>query len=207
MDATILWFYLLGLVVVYLLPGPDMLLLLATSAANGRAPARAMALGFALSRGLHALFAALGISALLATSPLAFELLRYFGVGYLLFLAWQSLRSKQRSPAPTGGCGAEVAGFRKGLLTNLLNPKALLFCGVFLPQFIVPGGSSLGQQFLLLGALLVIVGLAFDLLYIALARRVAERWRGSEGQGTLLRWLFSSLFVGLALRLLLIEGS
>ncbi|RRJ84276.1 LysE family translocator [Aestuariirhabdus litorea] len=202
MDGVVLGGYLLGLAVVYLLPGPDMVLLLSTSASGAVGAARAMALGFALARACHALFAAVGVSALLAASPLAFDLLRYLGAAYLLLLAWHSFRS-----GGLVGAGADpAAGFRKGLMTNLLNPKAVLFCGVFLPQFIDPAGAALWQQFLLLGVLLVAAGLIFDLFYIACSQRLLARLRGrGDGRG-FFRWLGSSLLTVLAMRLLLLDG-
>ncbi|MEJ8310946.1 LysE family translocator [Agrobacterium larrymoorei] len=195
-----------ALVVVYLLPGPDMVLVLQTGANAGRGPAIATGAGLALARAAHVALAGLGLAALLTTSPMAFEVVRFVGAAYLLWLGLEILRSEysereamqiERGREPPSHGTALCRGF----LTNILNPKALLFCSVLLPQFITPGGEGLGVQFLMLGMTLVVVGLAFDLTYATagswLSGWISRRPLAQRAQN----WAFAVLLIGFALRL------
>ncbi len=193
------------LAVAYLVPGPDMVLVLQTAAARGRRQALATAAGLALARALHVALAAFGLAALLRTSPVVFEAVRIVGAGYLVWLGIAILRSRSKAfGADTQArlrSGRSRSALLLGLLTNLLNPKAILFCSVLLPQFIRPDLGAVGGQFLLLGAILVCMGFAFDLLYAGaggfLGRRIASRPIVQVVQ----RWTFAALLVGFGLRL------
>jgi threonine/homoserine/homoserine lactone efflux protein len=93
------------------------------------------------------------------------------------------------------------AAFVKGLLTNLLNPKALLFCSVLLPQFVRPEAGPVALQMIELGSVLLAVGLCFDLTYAIGAARIAGWMRAHPLAQTLQRWTFSAALIGFALRL------
>jgi threonine/homoserine/homoserine lactone efflux protein len=93
------------------------------------------------------------------------------------------------------------AVFVKGLLTNLLNPKALLFCSVLLPQFVRPAAGPVALQVIELGLVLVVVGMAFDAIYAFGAARVSNLLRAHPFAQTLQRWTFSAVLLGFALRL------
>lgn len=97
------------------------------------------------------------------------------------------------------------AAFQRGLLTNLLNPKALLFCSVLLPQFIDPHGASVTAQFALLGAILVAVGLGFDSCYGLAGARIGRWLERSPSAQRLQQWLFGSLLIGFAIRLTFVQ--
>ena len=197
-----------ALFVVYLLPGPDMVLVLQTGASAGRGPAIATGAGLALARAAHVALAGLGLAALLTTSPMAFEVVRLVGSTYLLWLGLQILRSEysgedaiqiNRSKRPS----SHRSALSRGFLTNILNPKALLFCSVLLPQFIVPGEQGLGVQFLMLGMTLVVVGLAFDLTY-ATVGSLLSGWMSKRPLARRVQsWAFAALLIGFALRLVL----
>ncbi len=137
--------FLIALAVVYLVPGPDMLLLFQTGARQGRRAALVTALGLALARACHVLMAATGLALLFRTAPWTFDLVRLLGAAYLAWLGLQMLRGGGLA-LPTSDAGsapvvphADRRALLRGLLTNLLNPKALLFCSVLLPQFVSPG--------------------------------------------------------------------
>lgn len=204
-----LWLFFLALAVVYLLPGPDMILLLQTGARQGRGAALATATGLAIARSCHVALAALGLAALFKAAPWTFEVVRLAGAAYLLWIGIQCLRS---TLVPNLNAG-DVAGMpgqwreavRRGVLTNLLNPKALLFCSVLLPQFIVAEGAPVLTQFAVLGALLVGIGLLFDSAY-ALTGAALGRWlQHSPTAQRVQQWLFGSLLIGFAVRLTFIQ--
>lgn len=204
-----LWLFFLALAVVFLLPGPDMILLLQTGARQGRGAALATAIGLAIARACHVALAALGLAALFKAAPWTFDVVRMAGAAYLLWIGIQCLRStlvpnlNSSDVAETRGQWREA--IRRGLLTNLLNPKALLFCSVLLPQFIEANGAPVLSQFALLGMLLVGVGLLFDSAY-ALTGAALGRWlQHSPTAQRVQQWLFGSLLIGFAVRLTFIQ--
>jgi len=199
--------FFFALALAYLMPGPDMMLLLQTGATAGRRTALAVAVGLALARGLHVALAGLGLAALLRTAPLAFDTVRLIGVGYLVWLGIAILRAPS-----TGSFETEVArqtvlaplpAARRGLLTNLLNPKALLFCSVLLPQFVHDGGLPPTWQFAALGVELVAVGILFDSLY-AMAGGQLGRWLAHHPKAQAAqRWSFATLLIAFGAQLAL----
>jgi len=204
-----MWMFFLALAVVYLLPGPDMILLLQTGARQGRGAALATAVGLAIARGCHVALAALGLAALFKAAPWTFDVVRLAGAAYLLWIGIQCLRSTLLPDLNAAGV-ADVHGqwsdaIRRGLLTNLLNPKALLFCSVLLPQFIVADGAPVLTQFAILGMLLVAAGLLFDSTYALIGAALGRWLQRSPSAQRLQQWLFGSLLIGFALRLTFVQ--
>src|SRR5207244_3653214 len=121
-------------------PGPDMLLIASRSIGQGRAAGFATLAGIQAGTYCHALAAALGLSQLFLAVPVAYDVVRYAGAAYLLYLAWKTIRSQPAAPAPADGSGRAPIGatFGQGLLTNLLNPKMALFVLALFPQFVRP---------------------------------------------------------------------
>ncbi|AMS15167.1 lysine transporter LysE [Pseudomonas chlororaphis] len=203
-----LWMFFLALAVVYLLPGPDMILLLQTGARQGKGLALATAVGLAIARGCHVALAALGLATLFKAAPWTFEVVRLGGAAYLLWLGVQCLRAHLLPCLQDGQAASALrwrGAIRRGLLTNLLNPKALLFCSVLLPQFIDPQAGPVAAQFASLGLLLVLVGLLFDSAY-ALAGAWIGRWLAhNRAAQRVQQWLFGSLLIGFAVRLTFVQ--
>lgn len=203
-----LWVFIGALAVVYLIPGADMVLILQTASFWGRGRAFAVAIGLGLARALHVLLAALGLAALLRTAPWAFEVVRVAGAGYLIWLGFGILRMRSLSPGgeqilARDDTQLRSSAARRGFLTNLLNPKALLFCSVLLPQFIRPEQGSAPGQFLALGAILVGVGLLFDLVYASVGI-LLSRWLARHPLIEVVqRWTFALLLMGFGVRLAL----
>lgn len=208
-DAALLTVYLSALVAVYLAPGPDMALVLAVAGSSGARTGLLTALGIAASRFLHVMASGLGLAALLVAHPTLLAAVRGLGAAYLLWLGWKLWRA---TPGTAQTARSEALGplaaMRRGLFTNLLNPKALLFCGLLLPQFASPERGPLLPQFALLGLILVAVGLAFDTVYAlaasGLARRLARRAGGAVPSTALARLrnrFMGSVFLALAARL------
>lgn len=204
-----IWLFFTALAVVFLLPGPDMILLLQTGARQGKGPALVTAVGLAIARGCHVAMAALGLALLFETAPWTFDLVRYAGAGYLLWIGIQCLRTTLLPAVEGTSSNPERcqwhAAIRRGLLTNLLNPKALLFCSVLLPQFVDPHAGPVLGQFALLGLMLVVVGLVFDSTY-ALAGAALGRWlQRNPAAQRLQQWLFGSLLIAFAMRLTFLQ--
>lgn len=195
--------YLSALAVAYLLPGPDMAMILALTMKHGNRHGLLAALGLALSRAIHVTLSGLGLAALFATHPLLFDGVRLLGAAYLLWLAWQIGNSPQLLAVPeTQTTQPTRHALRQGLLTNLLNPKALMFCALFLPQFITPAHGALGWQYLWLGVILVVTGFVFDLLYVFGANRLARHMQVRKISSRLPQWGFAVVFVLAAGRLM-----
>lgn len=193
--------FVAALTAVYLLPGPDMALVLSTSAFRGPRSGLMAAVGLAISRTVHVALSALGLAALFHTHPVLFDVVRWFGAAYLLFLAWKMLQAEKTegfASANTTGKGLEA--IRSGVMTNLLNPKALMFCALLLPQFISTE-HDLTAQYLTLGAILVGLGFAFDALYALTASRLAKRFSGSGTMQKATKLMFSTIFGFAAIRL------
>ena len=198
--------FLAALAVVYLIPGPDMILLLETAAVRGRIHALTTAIGLAAARAAHVALAAAGLATLFRAAPWVFDLVRLLGAGYLVLLGVRMLQAPATQATLPHGNGQRPspslwASLQRGLLTNLLNPKALLFCSVLLPQFVHPGQGAVFAQFALLGTILVALGLGFDMAY-AMAGAAAGRFAaGSRALQKLRNGVFASLLIGFGLRL------
>jgi len=184
-------------------PGPDMLLIASRSVSQGRMAGFASLAGIQVGTYCHALAAAVGLSQLFLAVPLAFDVVRYAGAAYLLYLAWKAFRSKGIALDPVAGSPrypvAEM--FRQGLLTNLLNPKMALFVLALFPQFVRPAAGSVAGQILVLATLLNIIGLAVNGLVIMTASRVGKSLARKGRLHRAPQILLGSVFTGLALRL------
>ena len=151
--STALAFALTSLL-IELTPGPNMTYLALVGVQAGRRAGYAATLGVALGLSLVGLAAALGLAALISASPMLYDALRWLGVGYLLYLAWDAWSDSARQddvPIDT-----DAAFFVRGLITNLLNPKAAVFYIAVLPTFLDPAEGAIGQA-LSLSAIYVLV--------------------------------------------------
>jgi threonine/homoserine/homoserine lactone efflux protein len=197
--------FLGALLIVYVVPGPDMILLLETGVLRGRGQALAVALGLAIARAAHVTLAALGLAALFKTHPWAFDAARTVGGCYLVWLGVRLLRAGPVSYDAAGQAAPGKAGWGpallSGVLTNVLTPKALLFCSVLLPQFVSPGQGSIGGQFAVLGVILVGLGLALDAM-CALAGGAVGRWMSASPRAQKIQGrVFGLALIGFGLRL------
>jgi threonine/homoserine/homoserine lactone efflux protein len=204
-STHLLIVYIAALVVVYAVPGPDMALVMQTSIGRGVRSGFAAAGGLAVARATHVTLSACGVAALLRSAPWLYEVVRYGGAVYLAWIAVQIFRSPVFALPSAGAAAADPrplrAAFIKGLLTNLLNPKALLFCSVLLPQFVRPQEGGVVMQVVELGVVLLIVGACFDAVYAIGAARIANWMRTHPLAQTVQRWTFSAALIGFALRL------
>jgi threonine/homoserine/homoserine lactone efflux protein len=190
---------------LFLIPGPAVLLVLGRAMAGGRRVGMATGLGVAFGDLLHTLMATIGLSAVLMTSALAFSLVKYAGVAYLVYLGIRAFmeRSGDLDIAPARLIDAPLA-FRQAVLAEVLNPKTALFFLAFLPQFVDPGHGPVAQL-----ATLGLVFVGMSAVYTALLALAA----GSIGQWlkrhrSIGRWqgrVVGTIYLALGVRLALQE--
>jgi threonine/homoserine/homoserine lactone efflux protein len=168
-DISPLLAFALTCVIIEITPGPNMTYLAALSLSDGRRVGFAAVAGIALGLMTYGVAAALGLAALIDSSPLLYGMLRWAGVIYLLWLAWEAWTSEnETSPDAVDGEEPWLA-FRRGLITNLLNPKAAVFYVAVLPEFIRVDGSAVVTQTLMLSAVYVGIATSIHSIIVALA--------------------------------------
>ena len=185
-----------------LTPGADMLFCLAQGTRGGMRSALAASAGVSTGAMVHVTLTGLGLGYLVAQHPILFDVVRYAGVAYLLWLAQKTLR------APLGAPGMpdirHARAFRDGLIVNLTNPKVALFILAFVPQFVDPGRAVL-PQFLILGAVIAVGGFFINGAVGAFSGSIAHLMARTPKVEQAFRILSASIFATLALRLVL-EG-
>ena len=204
-PLQLLSLYVSALAIVYALPGPDMALVLQTSTAYGARHGLANAAGLACARTAHVTLSACGIAALFQHAPWLYEFVRIAGALYLAYIAVQIFRSPNFGLGSGGTQQPEAPPYRtafaKGMLSSALNPKALLFCSILLPQFISPDAGPVWAQVLELGVILVVIGLMFDVSIALGASRVSAWLRRHPRAQTVQRWTFSLTLLAFAMRI------
>ncbi|MEM9590002.1 MAG: LysE family translocator [Pseudomonadota bacterium] len=207
LDPNLTAAYLVIATALALAPGPDVLFVVANGMRHKVRGAIASALGIGSGSVVHALAAALGISALIAASPVAFDVLRYAGAAYLAFLGYKALRSwwaysndLNAEDAPVEASARHV--FLRGLITNILNPKVVVFYLALLPQFVSVELGNVGLQIFLLGCIHNAIGIIY-LICIGLAAGKASGWLARTSFGKWMDGIAGVFFIGLAVRLAL----
>ncbi len=186
-----------------LTPGADMMFCLGQGLHSGPKAAVAASAGISTGAFLHGAAAGLGLSALIAALPWAFDAIRWLGVAYLLWLALQALKTGARATDVPAKRAAQA--FRDGLLVNLTNPKVILFVLAFVPQFVVPEKGDVLAQFLIFGAVLSLGGFAINAMVGLFAGGVGRQLTGNPVFARWLGRISAGIFAGLALRLALLE--
>src|SRR5467141_2725586 len=195
--------FLVAGILLNLTPGPDTAYILGRSIAQGREAGIASALGICVGSIFHSCAAALGLSAILATSAVTFSAIKLLGGAYLVFLGIKMLFDRQRELSLRSNFRRHTAAaaFRQGVFTNVLNPKVALFFLAFLPQFIDPASNMKVLAFLTLGLTFVTTGTIWCLVLAWFASAFSERLRGSQAVEQWLNRAAGALFVFLGLRL------
>lgn len=199
-DPIVLLAFIPAALALNLTPGADMIFCLGQGVRAGPKAAWLASAGIATGGMIHVLMAGLGLSAVVASVPWAFDVIRWIGVAYLLWLAWQALRPEPQSEA--GPLPPARQAFRAGLLVNLTNPKVILFVLAFVPQFVRPEAGSVLGQFLIFGAVIGVGGFVINGLVGVFAGSLGQRLaKGSR----VLDWITAGIFTALAARLALLE--
>ncbi|OQQ07856.1 lysine transporter LysE [Vibrio splendidus] len=202
-DLAILPVYLTAVVALLLLPGPDMLLIASSSMSYGRKVGVFASLGNATSGIILTVLAAMGVSALIAMSPIALKALHLLGGAYLLNMGWDCLRTEQGNAPELSDNFAAKAYYQRALISNLLNPKALVFFVMFLPQFVSTNiEATSGEQMLVLGLLLNVLGLTFNFLLVALVGTIGKSLVENAKFRTYQQKVMGGVFIVLAIWML-----
>ena len=177
-DAHRLLLFLAAALLLAITPGPGIFYVLARSLAGGKREGILSSLGTFVGGLFHVFAAALGLSAILAASAVAFHTVKYAGAAYLVWLGIRMIRTRNAEMTVEAASPAKRA-FRQGILTEVLNPKTALFFLSFIPQFVAPGHGHLFFQFALLGSISVGLNTAADLVVVGMASPLERKLKNS----------------------------
>ena len=197
-GAANLWLFVSAALVLLVVPGPAVLYIFARSVEQGRGAGLVSILGIHTATLVHVAAAALGLSALLASSALAFSIVKYAGAAYLIWLGLKKIFGRAE---PIGAISVKPHGhwrlFRDGFVVNLLNPKTALFFLAFLPQFVEVERGHVAMQVAFLGILFAVLGSITDGCYALAAGTMGIWLKGSRGYLKVERYVSGVLFIGL----------
>ena len=182
------------------IPGPGMLYVLARTLRGGRSEGVLSTAGTGIAGLLHTLAAALGVSAILAASAVAFAIVKWLGVAYLIYLGVTTILGKESFAAnvPSKSLARSRGALRQGIVAEALNPKTALFFLAFIPQFIDPAGNVFGQ-FVLLGAITTLLTSGADLIVVFAATPLSRALRNSSRLRRVQRYGSGGALIGLGL--------
>ncbi len=200
-----LWLFVLSGLMLNIAPGPDSLYIASRAAGQGFKAGSAAALGIGLGTFVHILAAALGLSAILATSATAFTIVKLIGAAYLIWVGISMLRSKASTPGELAKLQAAPLSsiFWQGFWTNVLNPKVALFFLAFVPQFIAATAPSKALAFIFLGAIFNFNGMLWCHTLAYTAAKVSNLIQPSKGISQWLNRSMGALFLFLGIKLAL----
>ena len=173
-DLNSLISFAVASVALLVIPGPAVIYVVNRSVADGRHIGLAAVVGLELGTFMHVLAATVGLSAILATSENAFNVVKYLGASYLILIGLRTLTRKPEAISTSASSMTQSQAFRQGFIINMLNPKIALFFLSFLPQFIDPNISSNARQSLILGSVFVLCGFVIDGIYALTASSLRE---------------------------------
>jgi threonine/homoserine/homoserine lactone efflux protein len=197
-DLTLWGLFVVASVVLLLTPGPAVLFIVARSVQQGRAAGLVSVLGIHLGTIVHIAAAAVGLSALLVQSALAFAIVKYLGAAYLIWIGIRTLMAKEPDPvARVMAAEALRRVFRDGFVVNLFNPKTAIFFLSFLPQFVDPARGAVHWQILILGLTFMGLGMVSDAMFALAAGSAGDFLRNSRRFLRYQRWFAGTSFIGL----------
>ncbi|GAA3406966.1 LysE family translocator [Paenibacillus hodogayensis] len=206
MDFIAIASFLGVAVLLTVMPGPDNLFVLAQSISQGRKAGIVTTLGLCTGLIVHVAAAALGISAIVYQSAVAFEIVKYAGAAYLLFLAWKSFRDKESGLVLNGQQPLQVrALYRKGILMNVLNPKVSLFFLALLPQFVDHAAGRVPVQMLVLGMVFIVQAMVIFAAISYFSEKVRGLLTKSPAISRRLNYIQGTLLAAIGLKIALSE--
>jgi len=200
MEPNNLIYFLTAAIMLTILPGPDMLFVIAQSISLGKKAGISVALGLCTGLIFHTIAAAFGISIIIYNSDVAFMILKYLGVVYLIFLAFMALKESTINLNINWQIN-KIHLYRKGILMNLLNPKVLLFFLAFLPQFVDQSDGNVSLQMVSLGIIFIIQAIIIFSIVSILASKISEKLITNKKFAKYLKWIKAAilLFIGISL--------
>lgn len=202
-DASYWLIFFSAALMLNLSPGPDLVYITSRTIAHGTQVGLASAAGVCTGALMHVLAAAVGLSAFLNTSPLAFDVAKYIGAIYLIYLGVGSLRS-QGTTFVTSANDRQVSAwqaFRQGILVDALNPKVAIFFMAFLPQFVRSDYGNVTSQLIVLGLLVVLVAILVESAFVLTAARSTAYFQRNPKASVMLDRLLGLVMIGLGIRL------
>jgi threonine/homoserine/homoserine lactone efflux protein len=206
-------FFALAALGLVLTPGPNMIYLVSRSISQGRRAGLISLVGILTGFLMHIFLVSVGLTAVFMAIPFVYEVLRWLGVGYLLYLAWGAIKPGSISPFENQQLvrnqyaqDSDWKLFRMGFLTNALNPKAAMFYLSFFPQFTRPEYGSLLTQNIQLGLTQLTVSGTVNFLIVLSAARLAVWFQARPGYVRTQKWLMASILTGLAVRMAVDKG-
>ena len=197
-DAATLTIFMAASLALLVVPGPAVLYIIARGIDQGRLAGLASAAGIATGSLFHVVAAALGLSALLASSALAFSAVKYLGAAYLIVIGLRTLLTR---PDPTAVVIPRMRStrelFAQGVVVQVLNPKMALFFLAFLPQFVDPARGSVARPTLILGGRLMLLGFCTDSLYALVSGSAGDWLKRQPAFASAQRYVAGVVFIGL----------
>lgn len=199
-DSTSLTIFVTAALILLLTPGPAVLFIVARSLEQGRWAGIVSALGVGAAGILHVIVAALGLSALLMQSAIAFGIVKYLGAGYLVYLGVKTLLAKVETHKMESIQKSPLSRiFVQGFIVNLLNPKTALFFFAFLPQFVNPARGAVTPQIIFLGAIFVVMAITSDSLYAIVAGTARQVIVGNQKLAKAQKNFAGIIYIGLGI--------
>lgn len=199
-DFAALTIFVTAAFVLLIVPGPAVLYIVGRSIEQGRVAGIVSTLGVGLGSIVHVVFAALGLSALLMQSALAFSIVKYLGAAYLFYLGVRTLLAKTEAKTLTQVESVRLSKiFSQGFLVNLLNPKTALFFFAFLPQFVSPESGSVTTQVIFLGTIFVTMAVLSDGMYALVAGTAGQFLSGNEKVARFQKYMAATIYIMLGI--------
>ncbi len=206
LDSNTILMFMTASTVLAFAPGPDNIFVLTQSIVSGKTSGIYVTLGLCTGIIFHTIIVALGLAAIFQTSVAAFNILKFLGAAYLLFLSYKSFEASKSNISLNGS--RKLPGlhlYRRGIIMNVTNPKVSIFFLAFLPQFTNPAGGNITLQLIFLGFLFIVVTF-FVFSFISILAGMISRWlMKSENSEKLLNRFAGFIFASLALKLVFTE--
>ncbi len=204
-DISQLALFIPAALALNLTPGSDNLFCLGKGLSSGPKAGVVASLGIATGSLIHSLLAAFGLAALLIAHPLAFEVIRWVGVVYLIYLAIKAFRTPISSMETSSAANSDslLCIWREGIFVNLFNPKVAIFILAFIPQFIDPSLGSTVIQFLIFGGILNLMGTVVTATIGGCSGGIGQHLAKNRGLAKVMQWISGTVFMALAAKLAL----
>lgn len=204
-DLNNIALFMLATITLNATPGPDMMYVITRSITEGKKHGIVSALGISTGTIFHILTVSLGLSAFLLAVPAAYDIIKYAGAAYLVYIGIRVLFNKNKIESSGGKDKKSIRSvYFQGVVTNVFNPKVALFFLAFLPQFVDQTGN-IPMQVIMLGVLFNISGTIVNIIVALTASRLGKLLKNKLNNSSIFKWISASVFIGLGIRLALLE--